>query len=100
MRSTVQSDNRELELRIYPGADGRFSLYEDDGTSYDYERGDCAWIDFAWEDARKILRISAPRGRYTGITQPKRLRIILSQPGGEGTAREVTYEGRRVTVRF
>lgn len=100
VQSTVQSGGDELELRIYPGADGRFSLYEDDGRSYDYERGDFAWIDFAWNNVRRTLSISAARGRYVGSRQPKRLRIIPSQSGGGGAAREITYEGRPVTVRL
>ena len=98
VQSTAYSDNRELELRLYPGADGRFSLYEDDGASYDYERGASAWIDFAWEDRRRTLTISTIRGRHDASRQPRRLRIVLSEPNGDTATRELTYRGERLVV--
>jgi alpha-D-xyloside xylohydrolase len=98
VQSTTESNNRELELRIYPGANGRFSLYEDDGTSYAYERGAFAWIDFKWDEARKTLSVSGPRGRYAPSREPRRLRILLSAPGRERPAREFTYSGQPLTI--
>jgi alpha-D-xyloside xylohydrolase len=99
VQSTAGSNNGEIELRVYPGADGRFSLYEDDGTSYDYERGDFAWIDVAWNDARRTLTLSARRGRYAGGRKAKRLRLVL--PGGSrDRSHHIDYDGRPVTVRL
>ena len=98
VQSTAYSDNRELELRVYPGADGRFSLYEDDGTSYDYERGASAWIDFAWDDRHGTLTISALRGRHGPSVQPRRLRIVRTGPAGNTATRELTYRGQRIVV--
>jgi alpha-D-xyloside xylohydrolase len=94
-QSTVQATNAALELRLYPGADGRFSLYEDDGTSYDYEEGRFAWVDFAWNNRDRTLSISAPRGPGGGTVQLRRLHIVVS---GEQTVRDVTYAGRAMTV--
>lgn len=100
VQSTKESDDRELELRIYPGTDGRFSLYEDDGTSYAYERGAFAWIDFRWDDARKTLSVSAPRGRYAPSRESRRIRILLSALGGAGQAREISYRGQPLPIRL
>ncbi len=50
-----------LTLRVYPGADGRFLLYEDDGESFGYRRGDWTGIELAWDDRdrRLSLRLAA-----------------------------------------
>ncbi|KQN71238.1 hypothetical protein ASE91_08925 [Sphingomonas sp. Leaf62] len=94
-QSTVQATNADLELRIYPGADGRFSLYEDDGTSYEYEEGRFAWVDFAWNDRDRTLSISAPRGSRMAKVQLRQLHIVLS---GEKATRDVPYNGRAMSV--
>ena len=47
----------DLEIRVYPGADGDFSLYEDEGTNYNYEKGQRSTIHFHWNDKRRELSI-------------------------------------------
>src|SRR6185312_6962829 len=56
-----------LELRIYPGADGTFSLYEDEGDSYRYEQGAFATIPIRWNDAAKTLTIGDRTGEFPGM---------------------------------
>jgi Domain of unknown function (DUF5110) len=51
---TGEKPPKDLEIRIYPGADGDFSLYEDEGTNYNYEKGQRSTIHFHWNDRRRI----------------------------------------------
>ena len=62
-----------LELRVYPGADGSFVLYEDEGDNYNYEKGIYSTITFQWNDKSKILTIGARQGSYPGMLQQRQL---------------------------
>lgn len=66
-----------LELRIYPGADGSFTLYEDAGDGYGYERGESATIRFEWRDAQRELVISARQGHFPGMLLKRTFRCLL-----------------------
>src|SRR5690606_33531155 len=50
IRHTGESLNAPLTLNVYTGADGAFDLYEDDGTSYDYEQGQWSRIPVRWDE--------------------------------------------------
>ena len=78
-----------LELRVYPGADGEFVLYEDEDDSYNYEKGQYATITFSWDDARKTLTIGERKGSYPGMLQSRKFSIVL--PYGKAT--EIDYNG-------
>ncbi len=54
--------DQPLSLTIYPGADGSFSLYEDDGGSFNYRKGEWMGIQMVWHDARRVLRLSLASG--------------------------------------
>jgi len=97
-QSTAESRNLDLEVRIYTGADGRFTLYDDDGTSYDYERGGYSRIAFAWDDARKCLSISALRGSHDASARVRNLRLALMRQGQPAIERDVRYLGEAVAV--
>ena len=56
-----------IELRIYPGADGTFELYEDENDNYNYEKGKYALIPFSWNDKTKTLTISDRKGEFDGM---------------------------------
>ena len=86
-----------LEVRVYPGADGRFTLYEDEGDNYNYERGQYAEIDFQWNDRSRSLVIKSRKGEYPGMLQQRRFTIVLpGQSVQEG--RVVEYSGQEVQV--
>jgi len=98
---------KTLEIRVYPGADGAFTLYEDEGDGYGYEKGVCAEIDFRYEDATRALTIGARRRAFPGMAARRRFRIVKVAPGrGVGerfTAAPdavVTYDGRERQVRL
>lgn len=85
-----------IELRIYPGRDGAFTLYEDEGDGYGYERGRSARIRFEWNDARRELTLGARQGRFPGMLLKRTLRCVLI---GVGT-RLVKYAGNEKRVTF
>ena len=90
------------EIRIYPGADGRFTLYDDDGETYRYEKGEYATVALAWDDARQTLRIGAREGRFPGMAAQRTLsvRLMPSRAGDREQTRTVRYDGAPVELRF
>jgi alpha-D-xyloside xylohydrolase len=83
-----------LELRLYPGADGTFTLYEDEGDSYNYERGVYTTIPFVWKDKTNTLIIGARQGSFPGMLQTRKFTIVLP----DGTSKTVDYNGAEVKV--
>jgi len=65
-----------ITLMVYEGADGRFTLYEDDGTSYQYERGQSARIPLSWNQATRTLTIGAREGSFPGMLARRRFAIV------------------------
>ena len=94
------------EIRVYPGADGKFTVYEDDNETYDYEKGRYATYDLTWNDAAKSLTIGARKGAYPGLVKTRKLDIVLVSPKNAtaiepATAtRSITYTGKPVSVKF
>ncbi|MFZ1014010.1 MAG: TIM-barrel domain-containing protein [Terracidiphilus sp.] len=94
-----------LELRIYPGKDASFELYEDSGDGYAYERGARATLQLRWNEHQKTLSIENRSGRFPNMISKRTLRIVLVKPGrgvGDGAAssvdRTVNYDGRAMKV--
>lgn len=83
-----------IELRIYPGADAFFTLYEDDGLSYVYEKGEYSMIPLLWDDASRTLTIGERSGSFAGMLQNRR--FLLRLAGTEDEV-EVMYDGRAIT---
>ena len=53
-----------IELRIYPGVNANFALYEDENDNYNYEKGIYSTINFSWDDNSKTLKIGARNGEF------------------------------------
>ena len=85
-----------LEIRIYPGADAEFSLYEDEGDGYNYEQGYYSNIIFTWTDRTRTLHISARQGGYKGMILERRFTLMLP----DGTTKTIDYNGNQVTVKL
>jgi alpha-glucosidase (family GH31 glycosyl hydrolase) len=91
----MESSDEPVTLKVYPGADGRFSWYQDDGASFRYEAGEFARIECTWDDARRTLRlVRDPRGR---LSPPKHLRIEVV---GNASPRAVTLSGATTVVQM
>jgi len=92
---TAEKVDEPLSVSIYPGADAAFLLYEDDGASFNYRKGEWMGIQMAWDDARRKLNLRlAPGSRLL----PSGTRAITLQLGE--TKRSVTFEGKPVEVSF
>ncbi|MFP9100211.1 TIM-barrel domain-containing protein [Flavobacterium sp. RHBU_24] len=85
-----------LEIKVYPGANGSFVLYEDEFDNYNYEKGAYTEIDFSWNDASKKLTIANRKGSYNGMLQNRKFTIVL--PTGEN--KTVTYTGKKTEIKF
>ena len=85
-----------LEMRFYPGADAQFTLYEDEGDSYNYEKGAYTTILFSWNDRSRTLTIGEREFSYPGMLQKRQFTIVLP----DGTTKTADYEGKAVTVKF
>ncbi len=85
-----------LELRVYPGADGSFVLYEDEGDNYNYEKGVYSTITFQWNDKSKMLTISQRKGDFPGMLQQRQFTIVLP----DGQRQIVSYEGKEIQVKL
>ena len=84
-----------LELRIYPGADGSFTLYEDENDSYNYEKGIFSTITFSWNESSRQLQICNRQGSFPGMLETRTFHIILVQKN-HGTGIEVTTQPDKI----
>ncbi len=96
-----------LTLWVYTGADGTFTLYEDEGDNYNYESGSYTLIPFKWSDADRTLTIGARTGEYQGMLRERTVNIVLVSKDKPvkldftmAPDRSVTYTGEEVTVGF
>ncbi len=99
MQSAMEKDD-PIELRVYPGADGSFNFYEDQGDGYEYEKGGYATIPLIWDDAAQSLTIGQRVGSFAGMEKNRAFRVVRVSDGiGVGAAPvetnyvEVDYSG-------
>ena len=96
----------DLEIRVYPGADGEFTLYEDEGDNYNYEKGQFSEITFYWDDAARELFITGRSGKFRGMLKERQFRIVIvDQNAGRGdqpmkVTQTVRYKGKKMSLRF
>jgi len=95
-----------IEIRVYPGADGDFTLYEDENDNYDYASGKHATIQLHWDDAAKTLAFGNREGTFPGMLEKRTFNVIVVGEGrgvgiGESAAqaRGVIYKGDRVVMK-
>ena len=97
-----------IDLYVYAGKDGSYTLYEDEGTNYNYEKGKYATIDFQYDDAQKTLTIGARKGSFDGMLQKRRFNVVLvSGDNQQGISlakapkgKKVKYAGQEVTLKL
>jgi len=97
----------DLEIRVYEGANGSFTLYEDENDNYNYEKGIYSTITFSWNDAKKELTISDRKGSFSGMLAERKFNIIRVAKGkGTGTRvvekfdKEVIYNGKKIAIKL
>ena len=84
-----------LSVSIYPGADASFLLYEDDGASFNYRKGEWMGIQMAWDDKRRSLSLHLAPGSRLLPPGPRAIDVQLA-----GTTRRMTFEGKPVQISF
>ncbi len=82
-----------MEVRVYPGADGQFQLYEDDGETFDYRRGRYRLTRFDWDEARRTLSVQPATGPSDPL--PAEPRAFLVSLAGQREPLRLDYDGRR-----
>lgn len=85
-----------LTIKVYPGADADFTLYEDEFDNYNYEKGAYTEIPFHWNEKSQILTVDTRKGNFNGMIQSRNFTIIFP----DGQQKPVTYSGKKVTIRF
>jgi alpha-D-xyloside xylohydrolase len=96
-----------LELRIYPGADGSFTLYEDENDNYNYEKDIYATIGFIWNEENQTLTIEERKGQFPGMLMERTVNVsLVRKDHGTGIEicknpdRIIQYDGRRQIIKF
>jgi len=96
-----------IELRIYPGHDASFALYDDEGDNYNYEKGAHSTIPVQWDESSKTLTLGPTQGSFPGMPRSTTFHIVYVRPG-HGTGfdpairpdAEITYQGSKVRARL
>ena len=96
-----------LEIRVYEGANGKFTLYEDENDNYNYEKGLYSTIDISWNDSKKTLAISARKGSFPGMLAGRKFNIVnvtRNKVSGVDTeisqTKVVIYQGKKLVVKL
>ena len=86
---------KPVTINIYPGADCDFTIYEDEGDNYNYEKGAFASIPLSWNDKKNTLIIGQRQGSFDGMLNTRT--FIVKTPKGE---KKITYKGQKTTIKF
>lgn len=86
---------KPVTINVYPGKDAEFTLYEDEGDNYNFEKGAYTTIRFCWNDAESTLEIGETAGNYDGMAEKRQ--FIVKTPGGEKT---IKYKGKPKRVKL
>ena len=104
MEWTSEKPADDILLVVYAGADASFTLYEDDGLTYGYEKGAYSTIGLEWDDASRTFTIGERKGSFPGMLQTRRFRVVVADrehpfaydPSAAGVA--VDYDGKTCTL--
>ena len=94
-----------IRLYVYAGRDADFTLYEDDGVTYDYEKGAYATIPIHWDDASRTLTLGERKGAFPGMLKERIFTVIVVDPGHpsgfapDASGAEIRYDGTEVTCK-
>ncbi|MDR2809670.1 MAG: DUF5110 domain-containing protein [Tannerellaceae bacterium] len=90
---------KDLTLYVYQGADASFTLYEDNGTTYDYEKGQCSTVDFHYNHSEGTLAIGPRQGAYPGMISERNITVLFISPEKpEGETFRVAYKGDKMEI--
>jgi len=96
VKQYAQEESKEpLTLRIYPGAEGTMSIYEDDGSSYDYQRGEFTRIECSWNDAERTLTLKVDISGKLPANKVLSIEVV-----GNPRSKRITFSGKMTSVRL
>jgi alpha-D-xyloside xylohydrolase len=97
----------QIELRIYPGADASFKIYEDENDGYNYEKKVYSTIDIKWNDAEHKLTIADRKGKFKGMLTERTFNVVIvTKDHGVGVEtsntfdKVIKYNGKKITTEF
>ena len=95
MQYAQQSQWDNLDIIVYPGSNAAFTLYEDEGDNYNYERGVYSTITMKWNDSQRTFTVEARQGQFPGMLQNRKFNIRIA---GTEAVKTVDYNGNAVSV--
>ncbi|MBR2194719.1 MAG: DUF5110 domain-containing protein, partial [Salinivirgaceae bacterium] len=96
-QNTVEQRFDTLTIKIYPGKDCTFELYEDEGDNYNYERGEFSIIKFAWSNKSNTLTINTREGSFKGMLQNRLFKIVRADNGKNA---DIQYNGEEISIKI
>jgi alpha-D-xyloside xylohydrolase len=107
IQHTANNSHSPVTLNVYTGADGTFSLYEDDGVSRQYLHGQYSRIPLNWNERSRTLTVGTREGRYPGMAGKRTINVRWMRPGSPRalafdakTDATISYDGREQTVKM
>jgi len=94
----TEKDWTTLDIRVYTGQDGSFTLYEDENDNYNYEQGAYSLINFTWDDKNRKLVIDKREGKFDGMLVNRSFQIIVIDGQGNPVLKKVDYSGERIVL--
>jgi alpha-D-xyloside xylohydrolase len=102
---STQKPEDPTEVRVYRGADGDFTIYEDENDTYNYEKGTYATIPMHWDDAKQTLTVGERKGHFPGMLESRSFRVTfvgenhgVGVDAAENPDKVVSYSGKALTV--
>jgi alpha-D-xyloside xylohydrolase len=108
MQYVTEKPDAPYEIRVYPGADAVFTVYEDDNETYAYEKGQRATVELRWDDKARTLSIGKRQGSFPGMIAEREFRIVIATDAATAgiaeskaeLGRSVRYTGKATKVKF
>lgn len=103
---TDEDPGGDITFFVYEGADGEFTLYEDEGVNYNYEKGNYTTIPITYDDSSSILNIGDRQGEYDGMPETRKfyvLKVGKEEKTGfnrEAKGKEVIYKGKAIEIKL
>lgn len=88
----------DLEIKIYPGANGEFVLYEDENDNYNYEKGAYSTITFKWDDVKRTLTIAERNGSFQGMLTSRKFKVAVV--GLNKPTSAIEYVGKQLSMKL
>ena len=96
LQYTTEKKPETIQLYVYAGKDGSFTLYEDEGVNYNYEKGKSAMITFSYSDKDKKLTIGKREGQFDGMLTKRVFKVKYITPTKPGDLTQEKTEGKTI----